>query len=114
MFTTARNRLIALTLTAAAGAAFLTVPTHAQPADAGIQSIVVRYGDLDLATDAGVKALYSRLQVAAGKVCRSLYSEGGPRRQACYEQSLSRAVTHVNLAMLSVLHQNASARPRVS
>jgi len=34
--------------------------------------------------------------------------------RACYDQVLSEAVARANLEMLSVLHKNASARPRVS
>ena len=120
MFTTARNRFIGLA--AATGVALLCAPAQARSFfDVEIPTVAptvaVNYADLDLTTDAGVQALYRRLQVAAKRVCRSFEGREigkGTKRRACYDQALSDAVTKVNLEMLSALHKNASARPRVS
>jgi UrcA family protein len=117
MFTTAKNGLVALAATIATGAAIFCGPAQAGSAAPEIPTVKVHYGDLDLTADAGVKALYRRLQVAAKQVCRSLESHEIVRsrdHRSCYNRALAAAVTEVNLEMLSVMHKNASARPRVS
>jgi UrcA family protein len=117
MFTTARNGWVALVATIATGAGLLCGPAQAGFLDAESPTVRVRYGDLDLTADAGVRALYRRLQDAAKQVCRSLESREIVRSsdpRSCYNRALSGAVTQVNLEMLSALHKNASARPRVS
>jgi UrcA family protein len=48
---------------ACAGVAAAATPANEAP------SVVVRYGDLDLHTDAGLRTLYRRLSVAATRVC---------------------------------------------
>ena len=119
MFTTARNGLVALVATIATGAGLLCGPAQAGSADREIPTVRVQYGDLDLTADAGVRALYQRLQVAAKQACRSFEGREIVRstdHRSCYNRALSAAVTKVNLEMLSVLHRNVSpsARPRVS
>jgi UrcA family protein len=117
MFTTGRKDLVALIATVATGAGLLCGPGYAGPTDGEIPAVAVSYADLDLTADAGVRTLYRRLQAAARQVC-SAYAghqiEKTMRRRACYSQALSEAVTKVNVEMLSVLHRNASAPPRVS
>jgi UrcA family protein len=119
MFTTARNGWVALVAAMTTGTALLCSSAQAASAFGEIPTVAVHYADLNLTTDAGVRALYRRLQVAARQVCRSFESHEigrATQRRACYNQALSNAVTKVNLEMLSVLHKNASAstRPRVS
>jgi UrcA family protein len=119
MFTTARKEMVALIAAMATGATLFCGSAQAGSVDAEIPTVAVGYADLDLTSDAGVTALYRRLQVAAKQVCRSFESHEigrATQRRACYNQALSSAVTKVNLEMLSVLHKNASAsaRPRVS
>jgi UrcA family protein len=117
MFTTARNGLVTLVATLATGAALLCAPAHAGSVDPEIPTIAVGYADLDLTSEAGVTALYRRLQAAAKQVCSPFASHEIGRalkRRACYNQALSDAVTKINVELLSVLHRNASAPPRVS
>jgi UrcA family protein len=117
MFTTRRKDLVALVATLATGAALLCAPAHAGSVDPEIPTVTVDYSDLNLTTDAGIKALYRRLQIAAKQVCRSFEGHeigGATQRRACYNQALSDAVAKVNVEMLSVLHKNANAAPRVS
>jgi UrcA family protein len=116
MFTTARNGLVAL-VAITATAVGLYSSAHAGPNVGETPAVNVYYGDLDLTSDAGVRVLYRRLQVAAKQVCRSLESHEIVRstdHRSCYNRALSSAVTKVNLEMLSVLHKNGSPRPRVS
>jgi UrcA family protein len=47
---------------------FAGVAAAATPAD-DVPSVVVRYGDLNLQTDDGLRTLYRRLSAAAAKVC---------------------------------------------
>jgi UrcA family protein len=47
---------------------FTGIAAAATPSD-DAPSVVVRYGDLNLQTDAGLRTLYRRLSVAAAKVC---------------------------------------------
>ena len=57
-----------------------------------LPSVVVKYGDLNLDTQAGVRKLHSRLRNAAQQVCSPLNSRVlGLRDQ--YEQCVSDAVT---------------------
>jgi UrcA family protein len=64
----ARARLpgaAAVLLLACAGAGVAAAATP----DSDAPSVVVRYGDLNLQTDAGLRTLYRRLSVAASRVC---------------------------------------------
>jgi UrcA family protein len=118
MFTTERNGFVAFAAIATVGAALLCGPVNAEFANVEVPTVKVYYGDLNLTNQAGVSALYRRLQSAAKQVCRPLVwgneMTRGATRRACYNQALSEAVTKVNLELLSVLHRNASAPPRVS
>jgi UrcA family protein len=117
MFTTARSELVALVATLATGAALLSTSIEARPADPEIPTVAVSYADLDLTTDPGVRALYRRLQGAAKQVCSEFATHDlwrASKHRACYNQALSAAVAKVNVEMLSALHKNAGARPRVS
>ncbi len=60
----------ALLLLACGSAGFAAAAT---PAD-DVPTVVVRYGDLDLQTDAGLRVLQRRLSAAASKVCPAPYS----------------------------------------
>ena len=117
MFTTGKRGLVALVATVATAAVLLWGPGYAEPADGEIPTVAVAYADLDLTSDAGVKTLYRRLQVAAKQVCNVYTGHEIWRamdRRACYRQALSDAVAKINVEMLSVLHRNASAPPLVS
>jgi len=86
----------------------------AADADAAARSVRVSYADLNLATDQGIAALYSRLQAAAGSVC-------GPEPSAreilqssdwthCREDALSRAIGNVDHPGLTALYQQKTGR----
>lgn len=68
---------------------------------------VVSYTDLDLSKDADVRALYARLQRASARVCgeyMDLRNLGLKRRyDACYQESLARAVDSVGHASVKAV-----------
>ena len=87
----------------------LAVPSD--PAYAGSQddppSVTVDYGDLNLANNTGVEALYRRLSIATRVVCEKFDQRPLARRakwHQCYEGALSAVVLDVNDPRLSALH----------
>ncbi|MEM8769320.1 MAG: UrcA family protein [Pseudomonadota bacterium] len=73
--------------------------------------VKVSFAELDLEKEAGVDALYSRLQRAAEQVCGmdagSSYAitvQTVLNRQACYTDALDRAVTSLNVPSLTAKH----------
>jgi UrcA family protein len=77
-----------------------------------VRTIAVRYGDLDLSRDEGVRVLYGRLRAAAANVC-------GPRTyrdlatlrlwRECRDQTLERAVGQIGNPRLAALHDGKFA-----
>lgn len=95
----------------------LTFGVTAHAGEASVQGdehvAVIRYSDLDLSRADGVRALYTRLQRAAGSVCGEYRDTRDLRMKrqyaACYQDSLSRAVESVDhvavTAMFAADHQ---------
>ena len=111
MSTSART----LTIRAALVIAALSSPLWAITAAAGpaTASTVVQYRDLDLSTDAGVQALYKRIEAAAEHVC-FLETSGHPgidqqaRFFACHQDAIANAVKQIGEARLAALHRERS------
>jgi UrcA family protein len=85
--------LVGCLLAGTVGAAQAATSTEAVP------TVVVRYGDLDLATSDGAQVLYQRISVAARQVCpvensRAVSQIG--KNRACREAAIERAVNAVN------------------
>ena len=99
----ARLALLAGLCTAAplyAGAVAAATPT---------QSVTVHFGDLNLHSEAGVQALYSRIQAATRVVCAP--EPAGDRLamlqfKACRGEALSNAVAQVGSPALAALHRS--------
>ena len=77
------------------------------------RTMTVNYDDLNIHSDQGAKALYSRLRTAARRVCINF--QGKELRQKeqwmnCFNESLARAVTAVNQERLTALHRSKSER----
>ena len=75
------------------------------------RAVVVQYDDLDLTRDAGVQALYRRLQNAAERVCGSYDVHVTRTRQAwidCVETTMTRAVDELGRTKLAALHASKS------
>lgn len=82
-------------------------------AAAGTQTVRVSYADLNLATDAGSRALYQRITAAAHKVCavsdiRDL--AGLAADQSCERAAVTQAVNAVHSARLAALNARAQQR----
>ena len=76
----------------------------------------VRYGDLDLHTDAGVGALYARLRRASSEVCGSVdirELKAYAAENACFERTLSTAVAQVHGAQPSARHEPGASAVRL-
>jgi UrcA family protein len=82
-------------------ASFAAVPSDQPP------SVTVRYDDLNLATDAGVNALYHRIASAAQAVCRDENTRDLSLLAAakrCRADAIARAVRDVNNPQLALVH----------
>jgi UrcA family protein len=76
-------------------------------------SMVVRYDDLNLASEQGVLALYRRLSDAARRVCplENSHDLGEfMRSRACRSEALARAVRAVNNPQLAAVQAAHSSR----
>ena len=87
-----------------AGPAMLT---YAATPDDVVPSVVVKYGDLNLSTEEGNRALYRRIVAAARQVCpdeglRDLQAFAVSR--ACRDAAIARAVAAVPSRRLAELH----------
>ena len=102
-------------LAVAAAAAALTVATtsFATPPSSDPPSVSVRYDDLNLATAAGVNALYHRISTAARAVCPDIYSRdlgivaAGER---CQASAIAHAVSDLHNPQLALLHASRVSR----
>ena len=92
-------------LLAAVGAVTAGVSYAASDADA-VPTITVRYGDRDLATDAGARKLYGRIRTAAAAVCpqpdiRDLAAAAAST--ACRREAIARAVVQMHSSRLAAV-----------
>ncbi len=104
--------LIALTLGMGASA-LAAAPAGDAPGSPQAPSVRVRYDDLDLGRDAGVRVLYGRLRTAARRVCASLDRPGARAQQmwrACYADTLAAAVEKSGSDRLVALHYGKQPR----
>jgi UrcA family protein len=90
---------------ASAAAPAVVSAAAASPADA--PTVVVRFGDLNLATEAGAAALYHRIVAAAAQVCPAwdpdnlaTISAGA----ACRKAAIARAVAAIPSPKLAAIH----------
>ena len=83
-----------------------TTAVAATPSEDAI-SVHVRYDDLNLATDAGTKALYRRIVNAAHQVCPFSDSRELDQRVAserCQSLAVEKAVSDVHSTQLAAIH----------
>jgi UrcA family protein len=94
----------------AAGTAAAEAP-HGAAAHLDRQTVAVRVDDLNLSSDAGAHAMYSRLREATRRVCGT--PERDLRRAAavrdCRARALADAVTSANVPRLTALHAARTA-----
>lgn len=73
-----------------------------------VESVVVRYGDLNLDSNAGVAKLHKRIRVAAESVCGNLNSRVMGLRdayEACVHEAVTNSVAAVGNSNLSNFHE---------
>jgi UrcA family protein len=73
----------------------------------------VAYGDLNLASEQGAKALYGRLQFAAREVCVSFENPDLSQQklqQNCVDNALELAVSKINNPLVSALQDQRANR----
>ncbi len=105
-----RSAAAMLALTACVGV--LSTASAATP-DADVPMATVRYGDLNLSTDAGAKTLYARISTAARQVCPSVESRDLSHlsaAHACQRAAIDRAVHSVNSPHLAAAYAAATHR----
>lgn len=92
-------------VTAAAFAvALFVVPASAQPAHADMKTQAISYADLDLGTEAGVKALDQRIRAAVKAACGIASDadlEGQNELRRCRAEATARAELQRSQAMAS-------------
>jgi UrcA family protein len=75
----------------------------------------VTYGDLNLDSQQGAKALYARLRNSAEDVCASLDGRDlffRRLRQDCFDQAVASAVAQINRPGLTTLHNQTVNRSK--
>ena len=97
----------AVAFTVLAACTTLGVVGSAHAASDDVPSLTVRYSDLNIATEQGSQALFSRIVVAAGVVCgpddiRDLHAIADAK--ICRAQANARAVRDVNSPMLAAVY----------
>jgi UrcA family protein len=64
----------------------------------------VKFGDLNLSSQAGVETLYERIHAAAKRVCEQPAGELGATR-SCVKKAEGEAIGKVNLPLLTALYE---------
>jgi UrcA family protein len=98
---------IAGTLAAAMLALGSAAPAGAAVPSGTVPSTVVSYGDLNLATEAGVRALYLRIVGAARQICGAPDNRDLPEMRLssnCRKEAIARGVQAVGNPLLVALH----------
>jgi UrcA family protein len=77
--------------------------------------VIVKFGDLDLSTSQGAVALYARIHSAAVNVCSRVYDSDLAyklNKDACLQEVIADAVTHVNQPGLSAVFASKYRTPQ--
>ena len=98
------------TAAALVGVLASAAPTMAAPAGGDTNSVTVRYGDLDLATPEGARAMLARIHRAAGVVCNDGQDESQDlaRRdimRGCVRHVTADAVASLGSTMVTAMSQ---------
>jgi len=96
-------------LASSAGATARAVNSH----DEEVARTTVRYGDLDLKTRQGADELYSRLNMAAMRVCQDLmepYVRLTRSYTDCRHEAVSDAVREINTPLVTQAYEQHAAK----
>jgi len=86
-----------------------------QAAEPQYDRAVVAYGDLNLDSEQGAKALYARLRNGAEDVCSSFEGRDLAFRklwQSCFDGAVASAVAQINSTGLTTLHNQTVSRSK--
>ena len=78
-------------------------------ADEQPPSETVKFADLNLGSQAGVEALYSRIHAAARRVCEQPAGEATATGR-CMEKAESQAIAKVNVPLLTAFYDKKTGR----
>jgi UrcA family protein len=99
--------------TAESPAMTTTVDAHQRGADVEVRRKVVRFADLSLAREAGVKVLYRRLHAAAQEVCSPLSGSRDLTLQMqwreCRDTAVKDAIAEIDHPLLSEHHAQSTS-----
>lgn len=104
---------LSLVCTAIVASTTLSTASAASSFEDEALSLIVKYDDLNLASERDAAKLYQRLQAASRNVCRTLRSRdlsSAQRYKDCYARALGDAVYAVNERTLTALHQQPAER----
>jgi UrcA family protein len=111
LMTTAASKLTTFRRSLAVAGAFaalaVTTASFASPSSDAAPAVTVRYDDLNLATSAGVDALYRRISNAARAVCGNEHSRQlaiVAASERCRATAVDNAVRAVNNPHLALVH----------
>ena len=104
--------LTALMLLSTSVLAINAVPAADSGGQVVTKSTVVRFADLNLATQEGAQALYQRITRAAGRMCEEA-SDRFPNSQYrdCVKRAVDNAVAKVDQQTLYAVHQSKKTQP---
>jgi UrcA family protein len=101
-----RAKIALLVLGTFAGVMAAGAASAASPDD-NVPTVVVKYSEQSLATDAGVYTLYRRITSAAKQVCpdASIRNFSVQRQvEQCRDQAIARAIQKIDNSRLAALH----------
>jgi len=93
----------------------LVMDGNAQAAEPQYDRAIVAYGDLNIDSEQGVKALYVRLRNGADDVCASLEGRDLAFKklwQNCFDSAVASAVAQINRPGLTILHIQTVGRSK--
>jgi UrcA family protein len=93
----------------------LAMDGNAQAAELQYDRAVVAYGDLNLDSQQGTKALYARLRSGAEDVCFSFEGRDLALKklwQSCFDNAMASAVAQINRPGLTTLHNQTVSRSK--
>jgi UrcA family protein len=101
-------------------ASFLTLGCPAmegsvQAAEQQYDRAIVSYGDLNLDSEQGARALYARLRSGAEDVCSSFEGRDLALKklwQSCFDSAVASAVAQINRTGLTTLHNQTVSRSK--
>jgi UrcA family protein len=107
------NKLTSLLYATAIALTVVALPAAAND-EIITKSTVVRFGDLNLESEAGARTLYERIRAAARQVCDdtsgSLLFEARTYH-ACFDNAVNSAVNKVNRPTLWAMYRSGNSHP---